>query len=212
MNPEFRARVFTPLILPLTVIGLILAFALALSRVLLALPEVASTITAISVAGYILLIASLVATRPRITSRALGAGLVVGFAGVLVAGAVAGAAGMRPLGEEAEVSEGAESAAAPPAPAEIPPGALLFTTTGTQLKFLEAPTTAKAGEVTIALNNESGLLHNVTIEGVNGDKPIVEAPKSIKVGKVTLKPGSYTYYCAVPGHRPAGMEGKLTVQ
>ena len=29
---------------------------------------------------------------------------------------------------------------------------------------------------------------------------------------VTLKPGTYTYFCQAPGHRAAGMFGKLTVK
>jgi len=29
---------------------------------------------------------------------------------------------------------------------------------------------------------------------------------------VTLKPGTYQFYCPVPGHKAAGMKGTLTVQ
>lgn len=214
MNPEFRSRIFTPLILPLTVIGVILAFALALSRVLLAVPETVATITGISVATYILLVAALIAARPRITSRALAVGLVLGFSGVLMAGAVAGAAGMRSLEEHgAESAEGAEGSAASEAggAAAIPADALMFKA-DTALQFIEAPTTATAGEVTIALENSAGLIHNIVFEGYNGDKPIAEASNGTEAGTVTLQPGTVTYYCSVPGHRQGGMEGTLTVQ
>jgi plastocyanin len=84
---------------------------------------------------------------------------------------------------------------------------------GTALKFDEAPATLPAGQVRIELQNMSGLPHDVVFEGVRGDKPVVETKgKDSDTGTVALQPGSYTYYCNVPGHRAAGMEGTVTVQ
>jgi plastocyanin len=81
------------------------------------------------------------------------------------------------------------------------------------LKFDKTELTAKAGKVTVTMDNPSDIPHNVEIEG-NG----VEA-KGETVGKgeqsiatAELKAGTYDFYCAVGNHRGAGMEGKLTVE
>ncbi|HEX5853919.1 MAG TPA: plastocyanin/azurin family copper-binding protein [Solirubrobacteraceae bacterium] len=71
---------------------------------------------------------------------------------------------------------------------------------------------AKAGKVTITMTNASPVGHNVAIaEGtkVLGATPVFTGGS--KKLEVTLKPGRYTFYCSVPGHRAAGMEGTLTV-
>jgi plastocyanin len=86
-----------------------------------------------------------------------------------------------------------------------PGGALAYTTT-------EA--TAKAGTVTIDFNNPQGLEHDVAIESPSGEE--VGKTELISEGSdsttVNLKPGTYHFYCTVPGHREAGMEGTLTVK
>lgn len=74
--------------------------------------------------------------------------------------------------------------------------------------------TAQAGKVTIDFNNPQGLPHDVAIEDANGDtigktEEITEGSDSTTV---ELKPGTYTFYCTVPGHREGGMEGTLTVK
>jgi uncharacterized cupredoxin-like copper-binding protein len=83
-----------------------------------------------------------------------------------------------------------------------------------RLMFTKTTLSAKAGKVTIAFTNSSPLMHNMTIQqGTNG--PVVGATPIFAGGtktlRVTLKPGTYTFYCSVPGHRAAGMQGTLTV-
>jgi plastocyanin len=81
------------------------------------------------------------------------------------------------------------------------------------LMFTEMTATGKAGNDTIEFKNPSSIPHNVAIEDSAG-KTIAET-KTIGKGEtsttVELEAGSYTFYCSIPGHREAGMEGTLTV-
>ncbi|ADB51460.1 cupredoxin domain-containing protein [Conexibacter woesei] len=74
--------------------------------------------------------------------------------------------------------------------------------------------TARAGDVTIALDNPSGnqLPHAVEIEGngVERESATIE-PGAVTDVSANLRPGTYTFYCPVDGHRQQGMEGTLTV-
>jgi plastocyanin len=85
-----------------------------------------------------------------------------------------------------------------------PSGMLMFTTNSL---------TAKAGKVTIAFTNNAPEDHNLTLATASGS--VLGSTPTFKGGTkmltVTLKPGTYTYYCTVPGHRSGGMQGKLVV-
>jgi plastocyanin len=85
---------------------------------------------------------------------------------------------------------------------------------GSMLMFTTKSLTAKAGKVDIVFTNMSGTGHNVTVqEGTNGK--VLGATPTFTSGthtlSLTLKAGTYTYYCSVPGHRQAGMQGTLKV-
>jgi uncharacterized cupredoxin-like copper-binding protein len=84
---------------------------------------------------------------------------------------------------------------------------------GGQLRFTTSNLSAKAGKVTISFTNASPLEHNLTVaQGANviGATPTFQS--GTKTLTLNLKPGTYVFYCTVPGHRAAGMEGKLDVR
>ncbi|MDX6609523.1 MAG: hypothetical protein QOF85_1448 [Solirubrobacterales bacterium] len=85
---------------------------------------------------------------------------------------------------------------------------------GGELAYTTTSATAKPGKVTVEFKNPQSLTHDVAIESSSGEE--VGKTELIAAGStsttVDLKPGTYTYYCSVPGHREAGMEGTLTVK
>lgn len=85
---------------------------------------------------------------------------------------------------------------------------------GGQLKYDKSSLTAKAGKVSIDFTNTAPVEHDVAIASSSG--AVAGATPVLKGGSSTLslnlKSGTYKFYCTVPGHRAAGMEGTLTVQ
>lgn len=70
-------------------------------------------------------------------------------------------------------------------------------------------------QVTIKLKNEGAVLHDFTIDNVNGQKVQEKVPGG-KSGELTFtapsQPATLTFYCSQPGHRAAGMQGTLVVK
>jgi plastocyanin len=83
-----------------------------------------------------------------------------------------------------------------------------------QLKYDKTSLSAKAGKVSIDFTNSSPIPHDVTVESSSGSRlggtPTFNGGS--KTLSLTLKPGTYKFFCSVPGHRQAGMEGTLTVK
>ncbi|CAN5536453.1 hypothetical protein BH20ACT15_BH20ACT15_04970 [soil metagenome] len=71
-----------------------------------------------------------------------------------------------------------------------------------------------AGSVTVNFDNPAALSHDVVIEDdggtIIGETELVSEEKTSAT--VDLQPGTYTFFCDVPGHREGGMEGTLTVK
>ena len=79
-----------------------------------------------------------------------------------------------------------------------------------QLAFATNRASAPAGDLKIEMPNKSGTPHDIVIDGKGKGEVVQNGGTSEFEAKFDA--GTYTYYCSVPGHRPAGMEGKLTVR
>ncbi len=99
-------------------------------------------------------------------------------------------------------------------PASSAGGTVALAAKGDQLAFNANKETAAAGKVAIKFTNNSALDHNVVL--IDSSSKILGKTPTFRGGtksfSTTLKPGTYTYYCSVPGHRQAGMQGTLTVK
>ncbi len=84
---------------------------------------------------------------------------------------------------------------------------------GGTLAFEQSAVDADAGTVTIEFTNESSTPHDVLVEGPDGDLGGTDTiTGDTASAELELDSGDYTFYCSVPGHRDAGMEGALTVK
>ena len=108
---------------------------------------------------------------------------------------------------EGEVQEGGGEA-------QGPGGTLRLAADPAQIAYDTTELTSKPGKVTIDFDNPAPLEHDVAIEDESGKEiaateVITESEASVEAD---LAAGTYTFFCTVPGHREAGMEGTLTVK
>jgi uncharacterized cupredoxin-like copper-binding protein len=135
----------------------------------------------------------------------------------LVALALAGL-GLAACGGDDNSSSSSGSSAAPKKKAAAPGGGATVKFTAEEsggLKFDKKTVTAKAGNVTLTMANPSGnkFPHAIAVDGngVDKDGTAVQPGAGPSNVSVKLKPGKYSFYCPVDGHRKAGMQGTLTV-
>lgn len=94
-----------------------------------------------------------------------------------------------------------------------PGGTLEVIANESALLYEEESLETESGKVTVEFNNPSSIEHDVAIEK---DGEEIGGTELISGGEasttVELEPGDYVFFCTVPGHREAGMEGPLTVK
>jgi plastocyanin len=135
---------------------------------------------------------------------------VMAISAVLVLAAVATA--VITSGTPAKAGAASATTSITPAPSTTGGRLKLAANPGGLLSYDTKQLSAKAGTVTITFANSAPLEHNLTI--AQGSKVLGATPTfggGTRTLTLSLKAGSYTFYCSVPGHRQAGMEGTLSV-
>lgn len=82
------------------------------------------------------------------------------------------------------------------------------------LAYTVTSETAEAGATELEIVNEQPVPHDVALEDESGEEigATEVVTNDTSSTEVELEPGTYTFFCTVPGHREAGMEGTLTVE
>jgi plastocyanin len=92
-------------------------------------------------------------------------------------------------------------------PQVVPEGALEVQTTN--VAFVPDTLRASSGQVTVAVHNRDLFWHTFTIDALGVD---VKAPVGrLRSVAFEAEPGTYSYYCRIPGHATLGMRGTITV-
>jgi uncharacterized cupredoxin-like copper-binding protein len=65
------------------------------------------------------------------------------------------------------------------------------------------------GEVAVELVNLDAFDHDFTVDEL--DVKLLMGPNETVDETFHVMPGTFTFYCSIPGHREAGMEGTLSV-
>ena len=103
------------------------------------------------------------------------------------------------------------SAATAEAAGEAPAAASAVTVTSFDIYYEPKEITIPANtDVTITLPNDGVTSHDFSIDALN--VTVALPPGETQTVVINAAPGSYEYYCNVPGHKEAGMVGTLIVE
>jgi plastocyanin len=195
-----RDRLVLPLLLPLLSMAAVFLYVVNISRVFLASGENTSVLVGTIVTVTILAGGAAISASPRLRSSTLVMGLS-GFAVLLLT------AGLLSLGPSEPKETGGGGFKAPTGP----PVGTLEVDALPSLSFQAKQFSTPPGITQINYNDVSGGTHTLVFTDPKLSGFELKVPQGPKSGKVDLKPGTYTIYCSIPGHRAAGMEATITV-
>jgi plastocyanin len=130
-------------------------------------------------------------------------------------GGGAGAGGAATGAANSSSGAAAKPSAADPTAAAAPTALSTVKVSETEFKISPSSPTVDPGQVRIDVTNKGKIPHNLTIQGPSGKQQLASnlAPGASGTLNANLdKPGTYQWYCPIPGHEKLGMKGTITVR
>ena len=197
-----RERILEPIAIPVVAVAFIAFGALNLSRLFLAASHADRAVLVAAAAAILILGGAVWATSKERIDR----GMLLGGAAML--GIVLSGAGLIAqqvdLDREAEAEGGGgEAGGGFTSAVEI---------VAVDIDFPEKQVqAADGGGIEFTLKNDGAAQHTFVFEGLEDEFKLDAGGGGTDTAVFKMDPGEYVFYCDVPGHRAAGMEGTLTV-
>jgi len=195
-----RDRLLLPLLLPLGAMLAVFLFVVNISRVFIASGNDASVIVGTIITVGILAGGAAISATPRLRSSTL----VMLLAGMMI---IVLSAGLLSLGPSEETEEAGAAGYQQP---DGPPVGTLDVQALPSNTFQATEFTVPAGIIQVNYIQIGGT-HTLVFSNPEFSGFQLAVPGGPETGKVELKPGNYTIYCTIPGHRAAGMQANVTV-
>ncbi len=141
----------------------------------------------------------------------------LGMSGVLLVGEVIASQSVAPVGDQGSMNMGVQSSGVTveyTLESALADGKMIFIGKGGDVDGKTNPDLiANPGDlVRVTLFSGEGAAHNISFEGFDAlSEDVVGQGNSVVLEFTPDKEGTFAYFCAIPGHRQAGMEGKFIV-